>query len=347
MRGEGNGGNRPNLGKPLPILMILLLGMVMIFLVTGSGSAGDVFSQYNTLTNGGKAGITPQLQFLRVYTLTTGDTSLALSAGLSQDEIDNLIENGHTGDEDVSDDGPTTPDGWNSSNHNHYAIRQGNYSNVQLGKPSGTVSNNGCGLCSLIAATAELADVTYTPENFKSSFPNTINVGWDNGNSNGFYMAGVTQFAADATASSHIPGTYTVTETFSGTPNSDSTTQEILGMIMEHCGDENKIAIISTCGDNSGNYKNSNGLFTGGGHIICVTDLVVDEDGYTYMHLSDSSGVAAWNLGKDWSSMSNLNIPIKDNNGNYIYKAMGKDANDNPMLKYYWIKWIAILERTS
>lgn len=99
MRGEGNGGNRPNLGKPLPILMILLLGMVMIFLVTGSGSIGDVFSQYNTLTNGGKAGITPQLQFLRVYTITTGDTSLALSAGLSQDEIDNLIENGHTGDD--------------------------------------------------------------------------------------------------------------------------------------------------------------------------------------------------------------------------------------------------------
>lgn len=102
---EGN-NRKPNLGKPVPIIILLLLGFIMIYLVSDSGSAEGILSQYGTLTNGGHAGITPQLQFLRIYTMTTGDTTLALRAGLSLDEIEQLVDEGHIGDD--GDNGGTS-----------------------------------------------------------------------------------------------------------------------------------------------------------------------------------------------------------------------------------------------
>lgn len=101
---ERDSGKKPNFGKPICIGIIVFLGAIVIYLVIGPGNRDIILSQYTTLTNGGKAGITPQLQFLRVYTMTTGDTTLAMSAGLSQDEIENLINTGTT-DEPTAGDG--------------------------------------------------------------------------------------------------------------------------------------------------------------------------------------------------------------------------------------------------
>lgn len=95
---EGN-NRKLNLGKPVPIIILLVLIFIMIYLVSDAGSSGTILSQYGTLTNGSHAGITPQLQFLRIYTMTTGDTRLALKAGLSLDEVEQLVEKGTIEDE--------------------------------------------------------------------------------------------------------------------------------------------------------------------------------------------------------------------------------------------------------
>lgn len=92
MNRNTSGGS--NFNKWLFIILAIILGGISIYLVIGSNTTNDILSKYNNLSNGGRAGITPKLQFLRIYTMATGDTTLALRAGLSEEEVTELVETG-------------------------------------------------------------------------------------------------------------------------------------------------------------------------------------------------------------------------------------------------------------
>lgn len=229
--------------------------------------------------------------------------------------------------------GVATGGSWNASNHNHYAIRQSNaeWSKESLG--AGTVGNNGCGLCSLIAVAAELGGVNYTPSEFKAIFEKTVDVGWNYGKVKGFRYAGADTFIGEATAKAELPGTYTKVDSASGSTCSIETTERILEKIVQYCGDSNKVALVSAGGDDAGG-----GLFTEGGHIMCITDVFTGDDGLIYMHISDSSGTAAKNLEMTWDTMATYGFPVTDAKGDFVTELNGK---------HYWFSWVYVIERTD
>lgn len=327
--------NKSTVFKVFGYALIILCAIVLLELMISSGDAREVYETYDSVKVESTAGTSKKLLFLQEYTKMTGDTTLAIARGVDQ----------NTANKWANPEEPSggTPGSWDSSNHNHYAIKQGNYANVPLGIDN--VSNNGCGLCSLIAATAELSGVTFEPQDFINTFPSTVATGWQNGTSNNFYMSGVSAFATEATASSAVPGTYSASVKVSGNGSySDELTKSCIDAIIANCGDENKVAIISTSGN--GDWETSDGLFTGGGHIICVTDIITESDGTISMHLSDSSGVSAKLLGKEWREMANVNIPIKSADGDYITTAT-VSYGGTIQQRHYWIKYVTILERTD
>ena len=104
-------------------------------------------------------------------------------------------------------------------------------------------------------------------------------------------------------------GTYEIIDESTGCPS-----QDVVDAIKKYGADEDKVVVVSA----------APGLFTGGGHIMCVTDISTDGE---YFHIADSSPRAANNLGVEWEDMYNYDFPIDaEGIGEYKYN-----------FKCYWV----------
>lgn len=198
-----------------------------------------------------------------------------------------------------------------SGSHEHVAYRQSEF--IEKISPSASLAGAGCGWCSLTSAAAELCPAMcggITPSDWlKTSMSNVGESYWG---SNGMSWAGPEAWIREIN-NIGIYGKYSVITKGEGVSCVD-----VVQAIMSYAGDSDKVVVISA----------SAGLFTNGGHIMCVTDI----EGNNF-HIADSSSLAAGKLGIDWEDMCNYNFPGIDDNGSYV-----TSLNNNPYnFKCYWV----------
>lgn len=209
----------------------------------------------------------------------------------------------------------TSPSMPGIGNHTHIAWNQyrlDSSKSMRLGTT--TLGGGGCGWCSLSAAMAYLCPsvcANRSPVDWlQDSVLDSVECNWVGG-------VGMLHSAPEAwfNVINSLPGQpygeYTCVNTGA------STTSACLDIVLQNAGDTNKCVLIS-----SGNGGDT--LFTGGGHMIMVLDLV-QENGITCMHIADSSTKAKSNLGKaTWEEMVNFGFPtnVTELNGKpYAWKA--------------------------
>ena len=292
--------------KPFMWCTIVLAIMALVYFMIGMGNSTDIFRQYDSIKPDSSSSYSKSLQFLTSYTLGTGDTSLAFNYGLTEEDIYQMTSNGYVG-------GSSGGGGGSISSHGHIAYKQSSYSNsISSGA---TISGEGCGWCSLTSAMAELnPDVcgSINPADWLSIMDSSVKSKWG---SSGMSWSGPSAWVSRINALGTY-GTYTCTQVDHG-----ENTSAYIDLVKTVAGDSNKVVIISS----------SNGLFTSGGHIICVVDYTDDGAG-GYMHVCDSAGIAASNCGISWDEFSSFNLPASTTSYN------GKD--------YHW-KQAWIIERTG
>lgn len=171
MNRNTSGGS--NFNKWLFIILAIILGGISIYLVIGSNTTNDILSKYNNLSNGGRAGITPKLQFLRIYTMATGDTTLALRAGLSEEEVTELVETGQlnsgTGNSGNTTSGSVNYTGTSGliqytiirpDNGLYYTPQDSQHFGLLNVKNSGSWANSACGIIALHSAAVNIGLTT-------------------------------------------------------------------------------------------------------------------------------------------------------------------------------------------
>lgn len=77
-----------------------------VYFLSGAKNSSEIYRQYSQLSSGVSSNISKAQQFLATYTITTGDDSLAISAGLTKEDID-YIRNPNLGDPDVVGGSPS------------------------------------------------------------------------------------------------------------------------------------------------------------------------------------------------------------------------------------------------
>lgn len=194
--------------------------------------------------------------------------------------------------------------------HEHVAYKQSEFIHDINGDTS--IAGAGCGWCSLTSAMAELNPAMcggITPVDWLDT--PMSKVGSHYWGSGGMSWAGPAAWI-NTINDIGIYGTYKVIASGEGISS-----KEVVKAIMEYADDPTNVVVVSA----------SSGLFTTGGHIMCVTDLDGD-----YFHIADSSGLAASYLGLDWADMRQYNFPgIKD--GSYVTSLDGYSYN----FKCYWV----------
>lgn len=194
--------------------------------------------------------------------------------------------------------------------HEHVAYKQSEFIHDINGNTS--IADAGCGWCSLTAAMAELNPAMcggITPVDWLSTPMNSVGESyWGSG---GMSWAGPEAWI-NTINDIEIYGTYSVIAKGEGVSS-----KSVVEAIMMYADDPTNVVVVSA----------SNGLFTNGGHIMCVTDLDGD-----YFHLSDSSGRAADYLSTSWSAMCNYNFPGIINE-EYVTQVNGYNYN----FKCYWV----------
>jgi hypothetical protein len=291
--------------------MIILGFVIAVYLMIGASSDSSIIATYNSLKPDSTSGLSKTLVFLKSYTGLTGDTSLALSVGVSESDAQEMAAGTYGSvSKNANDTAGNSPH--DSSNHNHYQVQQSNYASTSLG-PSGNISNNGCGLCSMTFVIAELSGTIISPPDFKSQFPSTVRAGW--GNSNGMGWDGPTTFVTELNSKGTY-GTYEMVEYSSSTVGCSV----VMRAIEKYAGDANTAILVSS----------SSGLFTDGGHIICITDL--SDDGKSF-HVADSSTKAKNHLSVSYDTVSTYDYPLYDSSGNLATSHKGYNYH----FKGYWV----------
>lgn len=194
--------------------------------------------------------------------------------------------------------------------HEHVAYKQSEFIHDISGDVS--IAGAGCGWCSLTSAMAELNPAMcggITPVDWLSTPMNSVGSSyWGQG---GMSWSGPDAWI-DAINEIEIYGRYSVIAKGEGVTSSD-----VVEAISTYAGESDNVVIVSA----------SSGLFTNGGHIMCVTDLNGD-----YFHLADSSTLASNVLGVDWSEMNMYNFPYKEE-GKFVTGVGGYSYN----FKCYWV----------
>lgn len=198
-----------------------------------------------------------------------------------------------------------------SGTHEHVAYKQSEF--MERISAGASLAGAGCGWCSLTAAAAELCPSMcggITPVDWLNT--SMSNVGEAYWSSDGMYWGGPEAWIKEMN-NIGIYGKYSVIAKGEGVHCID-----VVKAIMSYAGDSDKVVIISA----------SAGLFTNGGHIMCVTDLEGDS-----FHIADSSNLAGSKLGMSWEDVCNYNFPGIDENGSYV-----TGLNGNPYsFKCYWV----------
>ena len=191
--------------------------------------------------------------------------------------------------------------------HEHVAYNQYDFQrDLSL---SASLAGAGCGWCSLTSAMAELNPTMcggISPADWLDTEMKAV--GESYWGSDGMSWSGPDRWI-NTINDIGLYGEYEIIDSSTGCPSGD-----VVEAIKTYAGDNDKVVIVSA----------APGLFTGGGHIMCVTDL--SEDGL-YFHIADSSPRASKNLDLEWEDMYHYDFPIdKDNINGYYYN-----------FKCYWV----------
>lgn len=264
---------------------------------------GINFSSYNGgvgKTNKGNYVIKHCIRYVFYkYYFTSGDYN-------KQSYKDNQIwENG-----EASSTGISYQSDYALGTHEHVAYRQSEFIHDINGDAS--IAGAGCGWCSLTSAMAELNPAMcggITPVDWLSTPMNKVGSSyWGEG---GMFWSGPEAWI-NTINDIGIYGKYSVIDKGEGVPSAD-----VVKAIMTYAGESDNVVIVSA----------TKGLFTNGGHIMCVTDLEGN-----HFHIADSSGRAADYLRMSWSDMCNYNFPGLSDNG-YVTGVAGYDYN----FKCFWV----------
>ena len=85
-------GNK--LWKIFSTIIVLIFIVTCVYLMVGSVSSKGILKSYNAVKPDSASGFNKTLLFLQSYTQTTGDTSLAIKKGMSQEDAEELANGG-------------------------------------------------------------------------------------------------------------------------------------------------------------------------------------------------------------------------------------------------------------
>lgn len=191
--------------------------------------------------------------------------------------------------------------------HEHIAYNQYEFQrDLSL---SATLAGAGCGWCSLTSAMAELNPTMcggISPADWLDTEMKAV--GESYWGSDGMSWSGPGRWIKTINEIG-LYGTYEIIDYKTGCPSDD-----VIEAIRNYAADEDKVVLVSA----------APGLFTSGGHIMCVTDLTTDSKNF---HIADSSPRAANNLHLLWEEMYSYDFPIdSDGVGEHKYN-----------FKCYWV----------
>lgn len=75
-------------------VFVIVLVPIMFYLIIDVGSAGEIFKLYESMKPDSSSNYSKSMIFLSSYTRETGDTSLAVSVGIPEDEVWSVLPNG-------------------------------------------------------------------------------------------------------------------------------------------------------------------------------------------------------------------------------------------------------------
>lgn len=187
-------------------------------------------------------------------------------------------------------------------------FKQGNYHDViSNGK---TISGSGCGWCSLSAMMSNLNTEkcgSMTPVDWLGIIPDDVKSLWNSGKMDW----SAPEAWVNAINANGQYGTYTVASKVESASSSTC-----MDLIRQYAGQANTMILVSS----------STGLFTSGGHILCIA-CKFEDNGVKYFHTIDSSNIASSNLGQTWPYSNTVSMPLDSDNLN------GKPYN----LKCVWV----------
>lgn len=195
----------------------------------------------------------------------------------------------------------------------HVAYKQSEYLNTIVG--SKTIAKVGCGWCSLTCMMAELnPDMCWemTPADWLGVMPDNVKAYWAGGNGMGWGAPGAWVSYVNSLG---VYGEYRLKVKEGDGSTID--TAKMLSYVKTYGADPNTVIVVSA----------SAGLFTGGGHIMLITEITDDEK---YFHITDSSTAAFNTLNaagevSSWEEMSSFNFPLDElgyGNKNYSFKGV-------------------------
>lgn len=99
-------GNK--LWKIFSTVIVLIFIVTSVYLMIGSASSKSIIIAYNAVKPDSASGFSKTLLFLQSYTQTTGDTSLAIKKGMSEEDAEEIAKGGTAND---AGDGSTSTSG--------------------------------------------------------------------------------------------------------------------------------------------------------------------------------------------------------------------------------------------
>ena len=82
--------------KIMIIPLLIAISITIVYLTIDYGSSDEMASIYEGIKPDSSSGFNKALQFLESYTQTTGDTSLAIKRGLSEEDANDIVNGGTT-----------------------------------------------------------------------------------------------------------------------------------------------------------------------------------------------------------------------------------------------------------
>lgn len=232
--------------------------------------------------------------FYKNYFTKGNDNSLYDKSHILEIEIDNK-------------DALAAQSGYVYGTHEHVAYKQKDF--IKDINMNTSIAGAGCGWCSLTSAMAELNPTMcggLSPVDWLETEMKAVGESyWGEG---GMSWSGPYKWI-EVINNIGLYGFYEIIDEGAGVPSSS-----VKNAISKYADDNDKVVIISA----------APGLFTGGGHIMCVTDLSDDKQSF---HIADSSTKASNYLELEWEDMKNYNFPLDvDNINGYEYN-----------FKCYWV----------
>jgi hypothetical protein len=180
-------------------MTILLIAFIIltVYLLIDSGSHGDLIKSYDAVKPDSTAGFSKTLQFLKTYTQTTGDLSVAMATGMSSEDAEELANGNNNNNSNNNNNFSTlslaeqvtalkTESGYNNSYYTNYlkqvsidghdyvweSQRTGAWSSFA---PNGdSVASAGCFLYASAALVGAEMGRVYTIENLLTDLGGTV-----------------------------------------------------------------------------------------------------------------------------------------------------------------------------